>query len=84
MLVRCMAQKQTFARIIQYRHLLPPAFCQNTMGEPSKAQDVDIHDPVSGMLSDHIHLRLHRKLVRHQNKKIPLRLSLSPFDHFSV
>ena len=44
------------------------------MGKASEAEDIDVHDPASWMHQAQVLLRLHRKLLRHKDKIILLRM----------
>ena len=75
-LLRHLAQHQAFARIIKHRHILTAHLLQNTVRQSAKAQNVNVHDDMAGMLHHQIHLRLHGKLIRHDEQIVRLRMPL--------
>ena len=78
------AQHQAFPRIVQYRPRPAPHFLQNPVGQPSEAQNIDIHYPLFRVRLHQIHLCLHRKLVRYNHQKIRSRIGNGTVHDFPV
>ena len=78
------AQHQALAGIIKHWPLIRPHLFKNTVGKPSEAEYVNVHDPLLRMHHHQILLRLHRKLIRHDDQEIPIRLLLRPRNDFLI
>lgn len=78
---RYLPQNQTFPRIVQNRHIRMPHLFQNPMRQSAETQNVNIHNTLVRMLQNQIHLRLHRELIRYDQKEIAFRFPKRCLDH---
>ena len=75
------AQHKALARIIQNRSVISSCLLKNPVRKPSETQHINIHNALIGVQFHKLKLRLHRKLVRHYNQIIDLRIFQGLLNH---
>ena len=70
---RHLPQHQALSGIVQNGLTSIAGFLKNTVGKPSEAQHVNIHNRMARMLHHKVHLGLHGELVGHDQQIVFLR-----------
>ena len=83
-LPRNFPENKALSRIVQHRPLVRSHLFNNPVGKPPEAEHIYIHNPFTGMHRHQVHLRLHRKLIRHNDQEIPIRLFPGALNDFFV